>query len=316
MFEKVLIPTDFSRYNRKMLECIAEFPGIKEVVLLHVLDASNPKLLEKSGWSYDAVISEAASRLDEQAEVLTGIAGTGSKEGSIQVKPVLKVIVEPMSGADGVNLKPPVPRADADFVYGGSVGDAIQKTAWDENASLIIMGAQGKGMLEGMLLGSVSTEVLRQGETDLFIIRHRILEKGKEANFEKFCPDIFSRILVTTDLSPAAEDAINLAKGLEGTNEVLLAHVISKEEEFDRAAEELNRIRQDMEQPGRTATVHILKGKPADQILQLAKKQAVSLLIFSSQGKGWIEQMRLGSTSLDVARRSDRPVLVVRQKKS
>ena len=315
MFEKVLIPTDFSRYNRKMLECIAELPGTKEVVLLHVLDASNPNLLEKSGWSYDAVISEAASRLDEQAEVLTAIAGTGSKV-PIQVKPVLKVIVEPMSGADGVNLKPPEPRADADFIYGGDVGDAIQKTASEVKASLIIMGAQGKGMLEGMLLGSVSTEVLRQGETNLLIIRHRILEKGKGADFEKFCPNIFSRILVTTDLSPAAEDAINLAKGLEGTNEVLLAHVISKEEEFDRAAEELNRIRQDMEQPGRTATVHILKGKPADQILQLAKKQDVSLLIFSSQGKGWIEQMRLGSTSLDVARRSDRPVLVVRQKRS
>ena len=314
MFEKVLIPTDFSRYNRKMLECIAELPGTKEVVLLHVLDVSNPKLLEKSGWSYDAVISEAFLRLNEQAEVLTGIAGTGSK-APIQVKSVLKVIVEPMSGADGVNLKPPEPRTDADFIYGGNVGDAIQKTASEVNASLIIMGAQGKGMLEGMLLGSVSTEVLRQGETNLLIIRHRILEKGKEADFEKFCPNIFSRVLVTTDLSPAAEDAINLAKGLEGTNEVLLAHVISKEEEFDRAAEELNRIRQDMEQPGRTATVHILKGKPADQILQLAKKQDVSLLIFSSQGKGWIEQMRLGSTSLDVARRSDRPVLVVRQKK-
>ena len=87
MFEKILIPTDFSRYDRKMLECIAEFPGTKEVVLLHILDASNPKLLEKSGWSYDTVISEAASRLNEQAEVLTSIAGTGNEEGSIQVKP-------------------------------------------------------------------------------------------------------------------------------------------------------------------------------------------------------------------------------------
>ena len=316
MFEKVLIPTDFSRYNRKMLECIAELPGTKEVVLLHVLDASNPKLLEKSGWSYDAVISEAASRLNEQAEVLTGIAGTGSKEGPIQVKPVLKVIVVPMSGADGVNLKPPEPRPDADFVYGGTVGDAIQKTASEENVSLIIMGAQGKGMLEGILLGSVSTEVLRQGETDLFIIRHKILEKGGEADMLKFCPGIFSRVLVTTDLSPAAEDAITLVKGLKGIKEILLAHVISKEVEFDRAAERLNRMRQDMEQPGRMVTVHILKGKPADQILDLAKKQDVSLLIFSSQGKGWIKQMRLGSTSFDVAQRSDRPVLVVRQKKS
>ena len=48
MFEKVLIPTDFSRYSSKIIECIAEIPGMKEVVLLHVLDASNPMLLEKA----------------------------------------------------------------------------------------------------------------------------------------------------------------------------------------------------------------------------------------------------------------------------
>ncbi len=313
MFEKVLIPTDFSRYSSMMLEYVTQIPETREAVLLNVLDASNPNLLEKSGWSYDAIISEAAFRLNEQAELLASIAC--KREASLMVKSILKVIVEPMSGADGINLKPPEPRQDAEFVYGGTVGDAIQKTAWEENVSLIIMGAEGKGMLEGILLGSVSTEVLRRGETDLLIIRHKMLEKDKEASITSSCPYIFSRILVTTDLSTAAEDAIALAKGLEGTKEILLAHVISKDEEFDRAAEKLNQMRQDLEQPGRTVTVHILKGKPADQILELAKKQDVSLLIFSSQGKGWIKQMRLGSTSFDVARRSDRPVLVVRQKK-
>lgn len=312
MFEKVLIPTDFSRYTGEILECIAEIPEIREVVLLHVLDASNPKILEKSGWSYDSIISEAAARLDEQTELLSSISRR--KEAAIRVKPVLKVIVAPMSGADGVNLKSPEPRLDADFVHGGTVGEAVQKTAMEENVSLIIMGAQGKGMLEGMLLGSVSTEVLRQGETDLLIIRHRILEKEREAGTGSFCLDIFSRILVTTDLSPAAEDAINLVKGLKGIKEILLAHVITKEEEFDQAAQELNRMRKDLEQPGMLVTVHILKGRPADRILDLAKKQDVSLLIFSSQGKGWVKQMRVGSTSFNVARHADRPVLVVRQK--
>ena len=313
MFEKVLIPIDFSRYTGRMIECITKIPGIREVVLLHVLDASNPKLLEKSGWSYDSIISEATTRLNEQAELLDAISRR--KETALRVKPVLKVIIAPMSGADGVNLNPPEPRQDADFVQGGTVGEAIQKAAMEEDVSLIIMGAQGKGMMEGMLLGSVSTEVLRQGETDLLIIRHKILEKGEEAGIESFCPDIFSRVLVTTDLSPASRDAITLAGGLKGTREILLVHVISKEVEFDRAAEELHRMRQDVEQPGRAVTVHILKGRPADRILELAKKQDVSLLIFSSQGKGWIKQMRLGSTSFDVARRADRPVLVVRQER-
>jgi len=39
MFEKVLVPTDFSRYALKMLDCIGEIPGPREVVLLNVVDA-------------------------------------------------------------------------------------------------------------------------------------------------------------------------------------------------------------------------------------------------------------------------------------
>ncbi len=49
MFEKALLPTDFSRYVRKMLECIAEIPGLKEVILLHIIDSGNPMNLEKKG---------------------------------------------------------------------------------------------------------------------------------------------------------------------------------------------------------------------------------------------------------------------------
>jgi nucleotide-binding universal stress UspA family protein len=44
-----------------------------------------------------------------------------------------------------------------------------------------------------------------------------------------------------------------------------------------------------------------LKGEPVGEL--------------SSQGKGWLKQIRVGSVSFDVARRADRPVLVVRQKK-
>lgn len=314
MFERVLIPTDFSRYAHKMQECIAGIPGLKEVVLLNVLDASNPMNLEKSGWSYDSLISDAETRLKEQAENLSPSGRSG-----LIVKSILKVIVEPMSGADGVNLQRLEPRSDVGLIYGGSVAEAIQKTALEENVSLIVMGAEGKGLVEGILLGSVSTEVLRHGETDLLLIRHRVLEGGKEEqkekSFEKFCPNIFSRLLVTTDFSPAAKDAITLVKGLQGVFEILLVHVISKGEDFNEAAKLLNLMREELTEIGRNVTVHVLEGNPAEEILKLARKQDVSLLIMSSQGKGWLKQIRVGSVSFDVARRADRPVLVVRQKK-
>ncbi len=37
MFEKVLIPTDFSNYAKNVIECIGEIPGVKDVVLLNVV---------------------------------------------------------------------------------------------------------------------------------------------------------------------------------------------------------------------------------------------------------------------------------------
>ncbi len=37
MFEKVLIATDFSKHAKKVIECIGEMPGLKEVLLLNVI---------------------------------------------------------------------------------------------------------------------------------------------------------------------------------------------------------------------------------------------------------------------------------------
>ena len=311
MFERVLIPTDFSRYAQKMQDCAAEIPGIKEIVLLNVVDAANPMNLEKKGWSYDSLIEDAKVRLDEQAEHLGHLGG----KKRIKVKPVLKVIVEPMSGADGVNLNRPEAQAGIELIEGGGTGEAIQKAADEENVSLIIMGAQGKGLVEGIFLGSVSTEVLRDGRTDLLIIRHQLLGKDGASASADFCRNIFSRVLITTDFSEAASDAVSLAKSLDNMQEIMLAHVIPKGKEMDEAAKKLNALRDELAAPGRKITVHVLEGKAANEVLSLAEKQKATLILMSSQGKGWLKQIRVGSVTFDVARRARQPVMVVKSAK-
>jgi nucleotide-binding universal stress UspA family protein len=311
MFEKVLVPTDFSSYAHKMQECLADIPGIEEVVLLNVVDGGNPMNLEKKGWSYDSLIDEADTRLAEQADHLSHLGEKG-----LSVRPLLRIIVEPMSGADGVDMKRLQPKSGLDLIEGGSVGEAIIKTAAEEKASLICMGAQGRGLVEGMLLGSVSTEVLRKGQTDLLIIRHKILESGKDGENELFCRDIFSKVMLTSDFSAAAKRAISLARDLPGVREILLVHVISKETDFDEAAKRLNLLRVELAGPGRKITVHILMGAPAEEILNLAKSQDVSLIMMGSVGKSWSQQIRVGSTTFDVARQALSPVMVIRPKKS
>ena len=309
MYNKILVPTDFSSYAHRVQDCLAAIPGIEEIVLLHVLDASNPKELEGKGWSWDSLIDEARTRLEEQADQLTHQEGK-----KLQIKPVLKVIIEPMSGADGVNLQRPRPGSGANFVDGGSIGQVISSVAAEENVSLVCMGAQGKGLIEGMLLGSVSTEVLRQSEADLLIIRHKIL-LGNSADSKDLCRDIFSKVMLTTDFSEAGEEAAARVKEMSGVKEILLVNVIDKENDFKQAAERLNGLREELAAPGRRVTVHVLQGSPSDEILSLAKNQDVSLIMMSSQGKSWRRQIRVGSTTFDVVRRSECPVLVVRPAK-
>ncbi len=311
MFKKVLVPTDFSGYAHRMQECLTSVPGIEEIVLLHVLDAGNPMSLEKMGWSYDTLIDEARTRLAEQADHMA----RGLKT-NLGVKPLLKVIVEPMSGADGVNLQRLKPQEGVQVIDGGSVGEAIVRTAAGEAVSLICMGAQGKGLVEGMLLGSVSTEVLRNAECDLLIIRHRALDtEGEKGAQGKLCQNIFSKIMLTTDFSSAGEEAIIRAEELNGVHEILLVYVIGSDGEFDEAASRLNLLRERLASKDRKVTVHVLQGHPAKEILTLAKKQDVSLIMMSSQGKSWSRQIRVGSTTFDVSRRAECPVLVVRNKK-
>ncbi|VVB70365.1 Universal stress protein [uncultured archaeon] len=310
MFEKVLVPTDFSMYSHKVLECVAAIPGLREVVLVNAIDAGNPMNMEKKGWSYSSLIDEAQGRLEEQADHLAHLG-----KQSIIVHPILKVIVEPMSGADGVNLQRPSASPHVEMIEGGSIAEAIEKTAAEQKISLIVMGAQGKGLVEGMLLGSVSTGVLRSGLTDLMLIRHKILE-GPDAAYENFCRNMFSRVLVTTDFSDPAEEAISLAKELEGAGEIMLVHVVPKGKKIEEAAGKLNLLRETLETPHRKVTVHVLEGHPASEILALAKRGDASMIIMSSLGSGWLKQIRLGSTTFDVARRAEGPVMIVRPHKS
>jgi nucleotide-binding universal stress UspA family protein len=310
MFKRVLVPTDFSSYAHKMQECVAAIPGIEEIVLLNVLEADNPMTLEKRGWSYESMIDEARTRLEEQADHLVHQLETGRT-----IKTLLKVIVEPMSGADGVNLKRIKPGPGLELVDGGSVGNVIIKAAADVDASLICMGAQGKGLVEGMLLGSVSTEVLRKGETDLLIIRHKIMDEKRAGGRDNPCRDIFSKVMLTTDFSEAGQEAVSASKEMPGVKEILLVNVIGSDEEFNEAGKRVNQLDEEMANSERKVTMHVLKGRPADEILALAKRQEVSLIAMGSQGKSWSQQIRVGSTTFDVVRRAECPVLVIRPKK-
>lgn len=288
MFEKALIPTDFSKYAYKTIDCATNTPGVDELVILHVVDDTRPTISRKPGGARQDEIDDAETRLNEQKRYL-------ESEGW-KVKTRLEVIKE------------------------GNVAGAIQIVADEEKASLIMMPSRGKGLISGIVMGSVSADALRYGSTDLLILRSQVMD-GKGDVPEKLCSRVFSRVLFATDFSGPALAAMRALKDFPGIEEVNLAHVVSRgetPEEIDAAVQNaagmLNDLGDYFRSAGIKVRVHVPVGHPPDEICSLADREKLSLIVLSSHGKGWIRQT-LGSTAYDVAREADQPVLVVRAEK-
>jgi nucleotide-binding universal stress UspA family protein len=289
MFEKVLFPIDFSEQAMKTLECIGEIPGVKDVVLLHVVAVPSGVYDSKHGWIYGPHVEDAKIRLEEQKEHLESL---------------------------GLNVKTKV-----DVITAGDISRAILETADNENVSLIIMNAHGKSLIKGLLLGSVPLGVIRHAKTDVLLMRYKLAETLEGEKLQKFCERLFSRVLYPTDFSEPAAEALSLVKSLEGIEDVVLVHAITKgetEEEIEANVEEakkkLEGIKKELSNAGFKVKDHVRVGSPVEEICSIAEEEDVSLIAMSSHGKGWFKELLLGDTTYDVIKTTKRPVLVVRAK--
>ncbi|MGV8174165.1 MAG: universal stress protein [Methanothrix sp.] len=283
MFEKILVPTDFSRYSQNVLECISELPGNRDVVLLNVIHRTP---ISRS-WDPASEVENANEMIEQQKLYLQSL--------HFKVKTRVETIME------------------------GDPAKVIQKVADEENASLIVMGARGKGRVRGLLLGSVSKNVLVYGHTNLLLMRYKVLE-GE--NLGRFCRSIFSKIICPTDFSEPARDAISFVSKLEGVGEMDLQYVVASGEsdeqidaEIRAAGAKLNDISKEIARPNLKVKVHVQVGNAPEEISKLADMEDASLIAMSSHGRGWLEQLTVGSTTHETARISNRPVLIVRAEK-
>jgi nucleotide-binding universal stress UspA family protein len=201
----------------------------------------------------------------------------------------------------------------------GDTASLIQQVADDENSSLVVIGARGRGRIVSSLLGSISKDVLRYGNSHVLIMRYKTLASGE---MSKFCEKIFSKVLIPIDFSGTSEYAISYLNSLPGINEVLVLSVVSKGETDEQLEANLSKVRKQMDdlasmvdKSGRKANYRVEVGHPAEKILEMAKKEDVSLIAMSAQGAKAMKEHHIGSTAYDVANNSDRPVLILRPTK-
>ena len=283
MFEKVLVPTDFSKHAKKVIECVGEIPGIKQVVLLSVISRSAITRV----WDPVAELKEVEARLMEEKKLIA---------------------------APGIEVK-----VRAVSVLEGEIGNAVQRVAEEEKASLVAMGARGKSRIQSALLGSVSRHALRFGDTHLLIMRYKILDSGE---MEKHCARVFSKVLFPTDFSQPAEVALSFLKSIQGIGEIVLLNVVSTgetDEEIEAnvalATKKTEEIAGELNKGGMKVTPKVVIGHPVEMIRAVADEEDVSLIAMSSQGAVAIKKGRIGSTAYDVANSADKPVLILRRSK-
>jgi nucleotide-binding universal stress UspA family protein len=286
MFEKVLILTDFSEHARRLLDCITGIQGIREIILLHVIeDLRSPMGTE----TVETFVKSAA-------------------ENSFQIE---KRYLETLSPNIQVTLE---------LITSSDIAGTVLETAEKNGINLIVISAYGMGMKAGLLTGNVTTEVLcRINRINILVMRHKIIETLTGRTYEKFCPMIFSRILCPTNLSPNSERAIALASTIKGVGEIILLHVISPDEagienqEAARTVEiRIGAIRDTLAAKGIRSRAIIKTGHPASEITGTAEKEDVSVIWISSYEKGCLHDFFLGSMANDIVMNTTRPVIIIR----
>jgi nucleotide-binding universal stress UspA family protein len=140
---------------------------------------------------------------------------------------------------------------------------------------------------------------------------------------------VFTSILCPVDFSSFSERALGLAAGLARHFDANLTIVHVVDTLLDAAAQasgnqdvELARIRQTIdeglnrvcagkESELRAVTSIVLVGDPAEQVLEHARDSNADVIVMGTQGLGGAKRLVFGSTTDQVLRGSDIPVLAV-----
>ncbi len=276
MFEKVLLPTDFSAYADRTLADLSVIPGVSEVVLLHVR--------------------------------IKGMLPAGGTQGDGEVRTSLAERVSLLEKA-GIHTNSIVEDAP-----GRDIPAAIIRVCERQNPSLVMIGGRGRGIVTGYLLGSVSRELLLRSKTDLLITRSSGNRRGGSSPgraklFSKvLCPVDFSRPSMETIFAlqaiPGAKEIILLH---------VIRSAESREELEARFADADARCTEIEKHFGGSQNIshRIHLGRPGDEIAAAAAKEKVSLIWLSRFGSTeYLRRLPIGSVTAEVAERVDVPVFI------
>lgn len=213
-------------------------------------------------------------------------------------------------------------RIEVDAPHSSSVTAGILTYAKKYDADLIVMATHARRGMRRWLHSSAAVDVVREAPCPVLVVRPDTVLPG--ATFE--------RILVAVDFAAHSEPALAYATTLAqsfGARLVLL-HVLEgfptpdlygpefsamqdvTPEMEARAREEMQRIIERLVAPEVQTEPHFLTGYPPDTILDVAREQAVDLLVLGTHGRTGFDRFVLGSVAESLVRKAPCPVLIAK----
>lgn len=288
MFDKILIPTDFSDEADLVLRFAIGLKsvGLKQVLLVHVMDVgrvSPPPIQEVSQGAIAEKIAERSKLLEDN--------GIGVQNEILEGKP----------------------------------DDEILRLSERKNISMIVTGSHGKTVIDEILKGSVSESLSRRSHVPVLVLHYDILkEENKKDTLYRDALNLFSRVLIPIDFTPVTSSLMDYTMTLKkaGIGEVLLLHVIdskkieTNEEELEKVnncQERMEDVRRSLEESRLSVKPICVIGDPMEKIITVANDEEATLIMLGTHGRGIMREWLQGSVSLRILRSAFKPALMVHE---
>lgn len=175
--------------------------------------------------------------------------------------------------------------------------DTALDRAKEVGAGLIVVGRRGSSRVTQLLIGTVSSELVRLSPVSVLVVRKGDQLKG-------------GSVLVAIDGSPHGVRALVVARATFPAARLVACHVDPKE-----GAASAHTIGAAVLAAGldpKTVTERMLRGDPATELLAELEKEDCAAVALGPRGLGPLKGLLLGSVTEKVLQLAKRPVLVAR----
>ncbi len=295
VFERILVPVDLSDITDAVIQSVsflAKNNG-SHVWLLFVIEQLSPLYYIKN--------LELVMEPDEE-EVLS-LAEEKLKEEALESLKRYKTILEEN------NIKATV------VIESGDVVETILDFAEEENIDLIIIGSHKKGLVDKLIMGTVSEKIVSKANTSVLVIKGNPLNR-------------LNKILCGFDFLPNSKDALSVAKELakyfgasiriiHGDADEPFAHFKGiYQKVLERKKKILEEIKEELTEEGLTIDYEILREPPAEAILDEIHVYQPDIVVLGKRKTPAVKRLFIGTTASKVVKEASIPVIIVRREQN